>query len=839
METVALGTTSQTKSQSGSADAGGSLRASVRKAWPVLLLGVAGSLLIAGMVTGVLTKPKPDLDGPLDRAQAQIDDGEFEAALETLNTKVLPLVGKPWVSNAEKGRYHLEVARSVYYGQRDLGIHNSQNDETIRKAYLAAEKAGAELTPDDVVALCDTLVALDRDDQAWARVQKLPETASSQRRTILRALVEHELAKPAPDYAHAIEILTTITEDPDISLADRAWSLARETEIRLGQGYLPEAISRLAQGIVRLDKAPKVSLAELYVLLGQAHYELGEYESAIKQLERAVGLLGATEPMRARAEVYLARCEQSMGQVEAARDRYASVVSWAEGMDWYLPALLGLAETEGLLGRTEDSIQAYTKVVGQLLENKTHPQVSKSRVAASLMARAQDALALDDPKSALRFVLRAEELFPKDDVPADVLNMLAVAHRTLANQMIGVGPGQDASDVDITRVIGGLDPATRKTVQRHFIAAGKYASRYADAMVLKDNEAYVDSLWQSALDFDYGGAYRKAASQYQAYISNVPDDASATARRATQAQARYRLGRVYQALGEYGLAESVFGALIADGDKGLVGQYGQKSFVPMAQCLLADDKDDNDDKAMALLIQAVSGKIGGEGSAYFHDALIELAKLYHKQGNFERAIERLTEVLERYPNDDQQAVVTYLLADSKRQEAESIAQTLATEAMPDGQKVTLENKRVAYLKEALAGFASVRDALESKEDARLTDTERVSLRNAYYFLGDCAFDLGDYAAAIKHYDAARERYASDPASLVAMVQIVNAYVAMGDLERARAANERAKRFYASLPDEVWNDPYLPMTRKDWEQWLDSTAQLYGFGAEQTTGNSGN
>ncbi len=103
--------------------------------------------------------------------------------------------------------------------------------------------------------------------------------------------------------------------------------------------------------------------------------------------------------------------------------------------------------------------------------------------------------------------------------------------------------------------------------------------------------------------------------------------------------------------------------------------------------------------------------------------------------------------------------------------------------------------------------------------------ESIALRNAYFYLGDSAFDLGAYDDAIKYYDRARDRYVSDPASLVAMVQIVNAYIATGQIGRARTANERARRFYETIPDETWDDPTLPMDRSDWERWLNSSAVL--------------
>jgi hypothetical protein len=86
--------------------------------------------------------------------------------------------------------------------------------------------------------------------------------------------------------------------------------------------------------------------------------------------------------------------------------------------------------------------------------------------------------------------------------------------------------------------------------------------------------------------------------------------------------------------------------------------------------------------------------------------------------------------------------------------------------------------------------------------------------------------MKDYEAAITHYNAAKDRYNQDPAALVAMTQIVSCHLRQGDLKRAQAANERAKRFYSGLPVAVWDDPTLPMTRQDWERWLDSTSRLW-------------
>lgn len=800
--------------------------AAAREAWPVLALLLAVVVLVAGVVVGLTSKPKPDIAVSLNAAEQQINDAAFQDALDILNSEVLPVVDREWVSPDLKARYHRLVARAVAFGERELGVRDVGNAQTIRRELHAAEQAGLVLPPEDVITLCEAYLLLEQDDRVLPRVAALPEEASNARRSILRAYVENELDKPKPEFDRAIEVLSSITTDADLDAADRAWSLARESEIRLAQGFASEAVARLLQGILRLEDAPKGSQAELYVLLGEGHYALGEFGSARKQLERAVSMLGTTEPLTARAQVYLAMCDQAMGEPGAARDRYAGVVEWAKELDWQLPAMFGLAETEGLAGRIDAAVDAYAGVVDALLGGRSHPLVAPGRVAQSLLDRARERMEADKPREALRFVLRAEELFGLEEVSPEVLLTLAAAHEMLADRLIEESAGEETDEVSR---IAALDPATRAAVQRHALAAGRYFGRHAHRVMLADNEGYVRSLWASATAFERGGDLENAIAAYREYITGVPDDPAVPGREGSQAEARFRVGRCYQARGELQLAAETFEALLADGETDAsVGQYAQESYVPLATVYLEDTDETNDAEAQRLLEEAVSGRLGDEGSVYFHDALIQLGALHHRRGQYVPAIERLTEVLERYPDDPDLPVVRFRLADALRQEAAGIEETLEQEAMPDARAMELAAVREQHLHDALTHFEAVRAALDEVDPRRLRESERVALRNAYFFLGDCAFDLGDYAAAVQHYELARERYHDDPASLVAMVQIVNAYIAMGETDRARAANERAKRFYSRLPEDAWNDPYLPMSRADWERWLDSTATLYGF-----------
>jgi tetratricopeptide (TPR) repeat protein len=92
--------------------------------------------------------------------------------------------------------------------------------------------------------------------------------------------------------------------------------------------------------------------------------------------------------------------------------------------------------------------------------------------------------------------------------------------------------------------------------------------------------------------------------------------------------------------------------------------------------------------------------------------------------------------------------------------------------------------------------------------------DKLYLKLAHFYRADCLYDLGNYEDAVKLYEEAAFRYQDDPSALAAYVQIVNADCAMGKLEEARTANERAKWLVRRIPDEAFSEA---MPKQYWEQ----------------------
>lgn len=790
-----------------------------RAVWqaPTLLLAVA--LLVTGVAAAVATRPDPDLGGMLDRAEALVERERYTEAIEVLNERFYPYYDRPVTRDGHRRRYHLALGRSIYHGQAMLGVRLDANFASALSELLEAERRETTLTPADVGMVADCLIELGQIDRALERAWSLGEESRDLRYRILKKIVDREMARPSPDFAMALQQIARLKAEAELPRAERIWAAGRQADILLRQGYAQEVVDRVLRAMPRLAGGDERDLLGLFVRLGEAYTEMRLLDEAAKHLTRASALADGTGDWWGRIQYLMGRIDNEEGRLTEARDRHLDIVkNHGQSVD-LLANLLALGETEAGLGRTDESMEAYLRLADELSRGESHTLVTRERVTASLMERFTERFTAGDPEGSRRFATVAERLWGFDHAPREVLLALAQANERMADLMMPATPEGSPRLTDES-----LAPATRELIKPLLIASGAYYRAHAERVVTIDNEAYAESLWASARAFDRAGQQEEAIGAYRAYADGFPDSAR-------RAEARFRLARAFHARGRTQDAEAIYRDLIEkgldrSGDKG-AGVWADQSYVPLAQTLLLDTDDSNDAEAERLLTAVVEGDLGTPDAAQYPTALLELGRLHYRRGDYPRAIERLEEMRGRYPDHPDAGMALFWLADAFRLEAQSIAETLMG-ALPDSQRERLEAAQIERTERAGALFGEVIRILGAEDPRRRTTLENLYLRNAHFYRGDCAFDLGDFATAIRHYDAARLAYRDDPASLVAMVQIVNAHVAEGDYERARAANERARLFFEQLPDQVWDDPTLPMTRADWERWLDSSSRLYAL-----------
>jgi TolA-binding protein len=784
-----------------------------RDAWQVPTLLIAGGIMLLGVAYGISTKPEPDMRPQIQAANQMIENEQYQEAIELLNTQVYPWVALPETPADAKAAYHIAKARSIYYGQRKLKIRDERNDIAIIREYEEAERKGAILEPRDLAALANTHIAGDQFTVALQHARAIPESKRYLRDAVFQRVIVSMLDRPGPMTEPAMDLIAELLLDPNLPIEHRIWAMETQGRVQLEQGYPDLVITRMLRELPRLDDAQPYDRSRLRLILAQAYIAQGAIPQADEQVRNAQELAAAGDPHYPQILLMNALVEDEQANTAEARDLYEEIIQHYSTSDALPLALLGLGETEAALNEPVLSIEAYERLVTDYDTYRIESYPSRKQVLDSLLDRADESLNTGQPFDAVEYARLGEALYGEKEIPSEVYKMLALAHEGAAESLLG-------RPIDEVGTLLGLEPSARAEVQRYLIIAAANYSLHAERHVVTNLPIFASSLWRSADLFDRAGDQPEAISAFQNYAESMPSDPR-------YAEALFRQAEALRAMGDFAAAADVYRGLIESKEENAnvdIGALADASHVPLAQAYLYDEDPSNDADAETLLVSSIDGSMGSTDTQLYRDALLELAGLYDRTDRPERAIERYDEFRSRFPDDLETGAVVFRLADAHRRLGDLIDGSLA-QPMPAAER----NRRIVEMNEhrrnAISRYEDSIAILGERHESALGIFEGIALRNAHFYLGDCAFDLGEYDQAIVYYDRARDRYGEDPASLVAMIQIVNAYIQTGQIGRARTANERAKRFYAMMPDEVWDDPDLPMDREDWERWLASSTEL--------------
>jgi tetratricopeptide (TPR) repeat protein len=826
----------------------------LRELWQVPALGLAGVLLVGGVAMAFLTKPKPNYDGLFTRSAALVSEEKFGEAIDALTKDVGPYAQKGQLDSKQLQRYHLMLGRSLSMGQRGLGIDREENNRAIEEQFTQAEKKGATLEAYDIKLLADALVSLGKTGEAITRADTIRESKPELRIEVYQRVIELAIAGEGKSPSHsghgegsshgsshgagaheesshaapaeqeklgfgtALELMGRLTADADLPKPVKVWIVLRQAEILLEESHPEQAERRLQQAMLRLDELEPRELAELLILLSRAYADAGDFAGAERQLETASRQLDPNDAMMGDILLAGARVNDAQGQAAKALEGYRQVVTRFPSSSGILSAMFGLARVQAEEGNDDEASKSYDALLERLKTEGPTRLVNAETLTEALLSHFKDRFDAGEVEQAHRYAAFAESLSGEDGPQAAVLIALARVNQALGEASLATAAGNPGEQTALT--LASADPATAAVARAHFSRAGNEYRQHAQRVVIDDTASYGESLWAAARMFDRAGDLDEAIKALKLFVAGFPGDSRLS-------EAKFKLAEAYFASGDLDSAQRLYRELIENrqGVDG-TGPYADLSVVPLARTLISDSDPKNDDEGERWLVRAVSGDFGGPGTDNYRLGLDELARYYYRTGRQVEAIARLGEYVDRYGTDEDDAptrMARFRLADARRQFAAEAKAHLDKDKMPDAERQRLVVAREAALRASLGEFERVRREFEDVK--RRTPLEDTCLRNSYFYLGECAFELGEYDDAIRHYAAAKERYPRDPASLVAMVQIVGAYQALGEPEKARTANARARAFFESLPDEVWNDPTLPMGRDAWQRWLDATLQL--------------
>ncbi|MGQ0627866.1 MAG: tetratricopeptide repeat protein [Phycisphaerales bacterium] len=801
--------------------------------WPVPVLLVATAALGYGLVRLALQRPAPDFAPAFVDARAALAAHEAEKTIDIVNKRLLTPFSEGALSPEQSQEVFLLRARALHSGQLELAVEREENHRAIIADYERAQRLGATLPPLDTGNLASSMIAIGDAQGAVDLARKLGAKDPARRTEIYRAVITGDLRRQQSGKPVNTELmlglLSELLEGDSAGDEDRAWAIARQAELRLAGGHTQETIATLQRTLLRAERLGPDARGELFYLLGRAYDAVGDHARAAQQLTAAEADLTPGHPLRAATLVMAGRIQQAAGKLDDAAERFEAARLGASGGDALLAALLGLAETAAARRDDAAAVEHYVNLIEQMGKEREQAErerrplsegwVTPQRVSESLMDRQADRRSADDFTRSLRYTLLAETVWTdhRAEPPDNVLLAIGSLSRAIGERTLEESRTTPAGRLPVDQ----LSEVARLEIKRNLHEAGEYFRRHAQRVSARDEAAYRDSLWSCAECFDLAGEHDEAKAAFSQYASIGTDDPR-------RLEAIFRRGQILAAKRQFREAMADFRTLVetrgGSGGASGSGLIGERSVVPLARCLVADGTPEAFKSAEDLLTPVLTDGQTRPDAETYATALVELGELLHRVGRHAEAITRLTEAVDRYPTHDRIGVLCYKLADASRQSAAQIDADLR-ETMPQSRREELVRVRRERLSRAADAYQRAGAEIAAKDARRLTTMDQLVMRNSAFYLGDVAFEQNDYAAAIAAYDAARLRYSDDPASLVAMVQIVNCYVAERRWAEAVTANNRAEQQLRSLPDTVWASPDLPMEKRHWERWLDSRRLL--------------
>jgi tetratricopeptide (TPR) repeat protein len=560
---------------------------------------------------------------------------------------------------------------------------------------------------------------------------------------------------------------------------------------------------------MKLEGANPADQGQFYYWLGYCDWKLGNHGEAERSMRVARDLLQVRHPLDAEAAYALGRIRQDQDDLTGAMSFYASVLQSHLDKPVAWSAKLARAICRLGMGETDAGLADLHEVVRRV-EEKPAAQTTSLRQEAIAALREAEQLLSDTSRfeASLEVMSHEQRLEPKPG--PEFFGRLAQVYERLAEQVeqtiLDLSPQEQA--------------AQEQRVRKLRAKAGDGYVAYSRALTLIDDKAYGQTLWKGIELYERAAEIHRVIAALRTFVDERPNDPQAPA-------AMLKLGHSYHATGQFDEAIKTYRDNQFRYPNSLAAS---KSGVPLARAYIAKGPDYYG-KAEEVLLSVVENNPQVTPEAQeFRESLWELANLYYRGGQYESAVARLEEVIQRYPGDERLGQLRFLMADSYRKSAalleQKIADARATTApttKPALDVAEAMRAKTQRLARAADLYARVIDEYRQRNSSQ--ELDRLYLKLSHFYRADCMFDLGDYEEAIRLYGDAAFRYQDDASTLAAYVQIVNANVALGRAEEAKAANERAKWLLRRMPGEAFTDSSFGGTRAHWEQWLKWSGEI--------------
>jgi tetratricopeptide (TPR) repeat protein len=739
--------------------------------------------------------PKPGLsiEQRIGLGRAYLLHGRPDAAVDQLNK----LLASEKLSRENEAKVHLLLAESIEAAQQRARIDLDVNHERIIEQSRVALAQGVKPEAEIYRRLGDSYHALGKIAEALENYRRAIAMDSSRALPLQRKVIELQLAQSDPGPAEAS--LEEYQRQEGITDAERAWALSRRAEIMTNKrDYLG---ARALLGEARRSDGDPVAQGQVHYGLGYCAWKLGDLNEAERLLRVARDQLKTQHPLDADAAYALGRIQQDRGDHKAAISFYQAVIESHPDATVAPLARLGRGVCRIALGQDDAGLTDLHDLVDEIGSKR-----SRQRYRADTLNGLRDASAVlvtrGNFQGALELMAYEQTLEPE---PApEFYSRLASVFERRADEVEKSLPEAPNAAEKIRRA---------QQVREMRTKAGDAYVAYSRSVTLDNDKAHGEALWKGVELYDRASNLQHAISALELFIAERPTDGATP-------DALLRLGQAYQAAGMFDKAIAAYQRNQTRYSQSLAAS---KSGVPLARAYIAKGPESYGSAENALRRVIEDNPLITPDAAEFREALFELAQLYYRTDRYEESIARLEELTQRYPEDERQGDVLFMMADGYRKSASLLnvnlakekivstdPKTAAAQAQAASEKRTRLGKAHELYEKVIALYAR---QLPSR------DLDRLHLKLSHFYRADCLYDLGRYEEAIKLYDAAALKYQDDPASLAAYVQIVNSYCALGKFDEAKTANQRAKWLLRKMPESAFRDGSFSMPKAYWEQWL--------------------
>lgn len=796
---------------------------------PALLLGIG--MLVTGYILAKPSAEPTNYDAALDSVQAYLRANDLDSAQGKL-ARDKPFMDTDNTPTRIRGRYWLLWGDLIYKQVQTRDIPSTDNFNKIVACYTRANDYEYAFDGEHLSRWASTLVWLDRVDEALEKIDKVQLADRNLKWQLIRKIINQQIARrrdTADDLLNWYDAFFTELQyetDPNLKREAEVWGVTQYALLLMQTNDAGRVIDYLHLRYIRLrDDGGEDDLGSVKLRLAQAYQLGGQYELAMQWYQSAQKSLKPEDLLNAQVLVGMAQITLALsGDVRLAHEIYSTAAMKYGATDEFIDATIGQADCEARLGVHAQAVKHLLLAAKSILD-KNH---SLPRHQEMMIKVAHDnfetQFGQDQYGQALSYLSTLKPLYG-DNLPARILADFAITHEKL-------GENYTAEAFRLQNIVPVDAFASEENHKAYQLAnqeaalqygrSGDYYYDHALAVTIADDTAHGNSLWKAGQNYDKAQLWEHAIDAYREFArvrSNDPRFVLAI----------NHLGLAYQADGQYKVAFKLFEELVENHPK---SEAAIASLVPLAQCMV--EMGENEQAQRTLQYVLTDNKaVTPDGDAY-REALIELGKLFFTTGQYLKAITQLEEAIDekRYGNTEQSPILRYRLAESYRLSVSDLNKALA-DPMPQAKRMELQKQRVHNLERAGVLYSKAINQFEARNPKTLSPLEMTFFRNAYFYRGDCAYDLTRWDDAITLYDLAAKKWESHPASLVALVQIVNAYCEQGAMQEARAANDRARYQLKRIPDEAFKDPSMPMGRKHWEDWLRWSNELDLFASTKT------